>query len=255
MNCRDIADLEPLYLSGELAAEEDPARAAAVRAHLTVCETCARNIEKQMELDRVLSEGVRSEPIDNSALDQGVLARIAATQRPRMMWIAATAAMAAIVALGVFGSQVLMMRPSTPLCTDAAKDHRDEVVNGELRAWRHTIPEIQVLADRPGVGVPVSAPPGYRLERGKLCRLEGQVYLHLVYSNGAQEFSLFLRHRGAEMPPGTAKEIANGRPLYTVDRGADHVAFLQTDRLTAVIVTDQSSQTALSLARFAASSL
>ena len=255
MNCRDIADLQPLYLSGELASEPDPTRADAFRAHLAVCEACSRDVERQVEVDRALSDGVRAEHVDNSALDRGVLASIAATRRPRMIWMAAAAAMTAIVALGVFGSQVLMMRPSNPLCTDAAKDHRDEVVNGELRAWRHTVPELQVLADRPGVGVPIAAPPGYRLERGKLCRLEGHVYLHLVYSNGAQEFSLFLRHRGAEMPPGPAKEIANGRPLYTVDRGRDHVAFVQTDRLTAVIVTDQSSQTALALARFAASSL
>ena len=253
MTCRDIADLQPLYLSGEL----NGGRAAAFRAHLDACESCARELEQQAELDRSLRDGVRAgDHLESLPVEDRVRARISAERRPRrMLWVAAAAAVAAIVAVGVLGSQVLWMRPSTPLCNDAAADHREEVIQGEHRAWRTTVPEIQVLADRPGVGVPLSAPPGYHLERGKLCRLEGHVYLHLVYSNGTQEFSLFLRHRGAELPPGPARDTANGRPLYTADRGHEHIAFLQTDRLTAVIVTDQSSQAALSLARFAASTL
>ena len=257
MTCRDIADLQPLYLSGELDRELNPARCSAFRVHLATCETCAREMEGLADVDRALREGVRADPVQAVTLEHRVRARIAAERRPRaMMWMAAAAAaVAAIVVMGVLGSQVLLTRPSTPLCNDAAADHREEVINASYRAWRTTVPEIQVLADRPGVTVPLSAPPGYRLERGKLCRLEGHVYLHLVYTNGAQEFSLFLRQRGAELPPGPAKDIANGRPLYTADRGHEHVAFLQTDRLTALIVTDQSSDAALQLARFAASTL
>lgn len=256
MTCQDIADLQPLYLSGELASEADPSRAAAFGAHLAACEACAMEVRRQAEIDRSLRDGVRAEQVETAGIDRRIRSQVAASRRPRaMVWIAAAAAIAAIVVLGVFASHVLLMTPSTPLCNDAALDHSEEVVHGALRAWRTTVPQIQVLADRPGVSVPLAAPPGYHLERGKLCRLEGHVYLHLVYSNGAQEFSLFLRHRGAEFPPGSAKEIANGRPLYTAERGREHVAFLQTDRLTAMIVTDQSSQAALALARFAASSL
>jgi len=256
MTCKDVADLQPLYLSGELEREMNPARYSAFRVHLATCESCAREIERTAEIDRALRDGVQADQIESVPLEHRVRLGIAAGRRPRMMmWMAAAAAMAAVVVMGVIGSQVLLMRPSSPLCNAAADDHRAEVVRGEHRAWRTTTPEIQVLAERPGVSVPLSAPPGYHLDRGRLCRLEGQVYLHLVYSNGAQEFSLFLRHRGAELPPGAAKDSANGRPLYTADRGHEHVAFLQTDRLTALIVTDQSSRTALELARFAASTL
>jgi anti-sigma factor RsiW len=256
MTCRDIAELTPLYLSGELARGLNPARFSAFRVHVATCESCARELEQQGDMDESLRNGVRAIPFESGPVEARVRSRIAAERRPRMAaWMGAAAAVAAILVMGIFGSRVLMMRPATPLCDDAADDHRTEVVDSQHRAWRTTVPEIQVLADRPGVDVPVAAPAGYHLDRGKLCRLEGKVYLHLVYSNGAQEFSLFLRHRGAELPPGTARETANGRPLYTADRGHEHVAFLQTDRLTAVIVTDQSSQAALALARFAASSL
>jgi anti-sigma factor RsiW len=260
MTCKDISDLEPLYLSQELAG--DPARAARFEAHLAECESWARAMEQQAELDRYLRDGIRAESMEQSDVENRIRARISlmpaqpSERRWRMaMWMAAAAAVAAVLVMGTFGSRVLLIRPSNPLCNDAANDHRDEVVNGGRRAWRTTVPEIQVLADRPGVGVPLAAPPGYHLDRGKLCRLEGHVYLHLVYSNGTQEFSLFLRHRGAELPPGPARDTANGRPLYTADRGHEHIAFLQTDGITAVIVTDQSSQAALSLARFAASTL
>jgi anti-sigma factor RsiW len=254
MTCRDIAEWTPLYLSGELARELNPTRFSAFRVHLATCECCAREVEQQREMDESLQSGVRAEPFESAVVEARVRSRIASERRPRMAaWIAA--AVAAILVVGIFGSRVLMMRPASPLCDDAADDHRTEVVDAQHRAWRTTVQEIQVLADRPGVAVPVAAPAGYHLDRGRLCRLEGKAYLHLVYSNGAQEFSLFLRHRGAELPPGAARETANGRPLYTADRGHEHVVFLQTDRLTAVIVTDQSSQAALSLARFAASSL
>lgn len=251
MTCKDIADLQPLYLSGELDAE----RAAAFAAHLAECEPCAQDTERQTEFDQSLRNGARAEHFESTPVEKRIRARIAAERRPRMAWAGVAAGVAAVIALGVFGSRVLLMQPTDPLCKDAADDHRAEVVNAEYRAWRTTVPQIQVLADRPGVDVPLKAPPGYRLDRGKLCRLEGQVYLHLVYTNGHQEFSMFLRHRGPEMPPGQARDSVNGRPLYTVDRGKEHIAFLQTDRLTAVIVTDQSSDAALSLARFAASSL
>lgn len=94
------------------------------------------------------------------------------------------------------------------------------------------------------------APVGYRLEHGKLCRLDGRPFLHLVYTNGANEVSVFLRPWDDPEPSqGTAMETVNNSVLYTVDIGPEHLSFFQTRQLTAVVVSDQSDgKTALSVA-------
>jgi hypothetical protein len=92
------------------------------------------------------------------------------------------------------------------------------------------------------------APVGYRLEHGKLCRLDGRPFLHLVYTDGANEVSVFLRQWDSEPSTGIARETVNNSVLYTVDIGPEHLGFFQTRQLTAVVVSDQSGKTALSVA-------
>jgi hypothetical protein len=144
------------------------------------------------------------------------------------------------VLLAAVGYRVFAATPQ--VCADAALDHRLEVTGQQYRPWLFDRAAIESLAERQGVPAPVVAAlgnAGYRLERGKVCRLAGQAFLHLVYSDGSREFSVFLRRREA------------GRMWdRTLDGAAvdqQYVTSLRTDRLTGIVVTGQSREAALRL--------
>jgi len=86
------------------------------------------------------------------------------------------------------------------------------------------------------------APAGYRLEHAKMCGIDGKAALHLVFTNGSQEVSVYVRARS-----GTARSNA----VRTVNVASEHLAAIQGDRLEAIVATAGSSAECLSFARFA----
>jgi anti-sigma factor RsiW len=261
MNCSEIAELTPLYLSLEL----DRDRAAAFDAHLKSCPSCMRELERQARLDAELREVVAGEPVDTASVDRRVRERIAAESEGsswlaplHRRWVIVAIGAAAALLIVAVGYRGLLGSRVAPVYAAAALDHRREVVQNEPRHWKVDPSAVAALAE--SQGIPVSAPAAlssgaYRLERAKLCFLDGRIFLHLVYSDGTQEFSVYLRQRGAESLPGRTRETDNGRVLHTSDSGSEHVASFQTDGLTVMVVTDQSADTALHFARFAAATL
>jgi hypothetical protein len=233
MNCSEIAELEPLFLSGEMPAEERDS----FRAHLAGCRNCAVNVERQQALDRGLRDAF-SLP-DVSSLQQSVRHQIARKRSSRIAMI--TAAAAAVLFAVFLGYR---LRPGDVL-SDAARDHRLEVMEHQPRRWKTDPAEIQKLAARFALADPsTSASTNYHLERAKMCGLAGQPALHLVYSNGVREFSVYVRTR-----------TAADRDPRAVRLGSENLATLQTDRLEAVVVTAGSSSECLEFSRFAATVL
>jgi len=229
MNCREALELSSLYLSREL----DGARAAEMRNHLDSCSSCAGEMEQIREADLRLRDVLLDEQVDTSAID----ARVRECIRPSRRWMAAAAGIAAALVVGL--TVRMELRPD-PTCVDAAVDHHDEVVNGVPRRWRTDAQEIAQLAAKQGVAVPQLEGAGYRLERGKLCRLTGHIYLHVIVSDAAgSEMSIFLA-------PGDS-----AAPVRVMDSGAEHVAYFETGRVKAIVVADQSSASAAGLARAA----
>ncbi len=105
-------------------------------------------------------------------------------------WMLAVAGLAAVLLLAVF-----LMR-ARPVYAAAAKDHRLEIVELQPRKWSTDRASIAALAQRQGVpdsAIDLIAPAGYHLAQGKLCFLDGKVFLHLVYANDAGKLSVFLR--------------------------------------------------------------
>ena len=231
MNCADIEELAPLYLSGEM--EESQRRV--VRAHLAQCRICASEIDRQMALDARLRHAVSTELPDSVGVERSVRGRIRVERAWRF------AAVAAAVLLAVFlGYRAL--RPVSRLYIDAALDHRLEVMEHQPRRWRSDPAEIEKLASRfalPDVGA--LAPAGYRLEHAKMCGIDGKPALHLVYTNGREELSFYIRAR-------TGGEEA----LHAFTVGSEHLAAFQTDRLEAIVATGGSGGECLQFARFAA---
>jgi anti-sigma factor RsiW len=252
MNCQEIDLLAPLYLTDEL----DSTQAARFAAHLESCASCAAEIRQQRDLDARLREGVMGEgdmtdTIDAAALSARVRKNIGDARRiQRGKWIAA-ASIAAMLLVAIGGYRLFSKRDAA-LCADAADDHRTEVVEHQRRNWLTDPSAIAQLASRQGLqsAAPVAlAPPGYHLERGKLCRLDGRVFLHLVYSDGAHEFSFFLRDRPAAEP--TRAMAAS----LSLDQDTQHVASVENARFTALVVTDESHAAAREIANFTAKRL
>lgn len=216
-------------------------------------------MQRAEEMDARLRAAILAEPIDTAALDAGILRRIAVQVNRRRIqrgkWIAG-AGIAAMLAIAAGGYWFLPNRGSAAMCADAARDHRVEVVEHQRRNWLTDAAAIDALAARRGLSASAAeaiAPAGYRLERGKLCRLGGRVFLHLVYSNGLHEFSFYLRDSApSEAFPGTSRAIAAGLNL---DLGAEHVAEVPSVRFTALVVTDESQDAARDIARLTATHL
>jgi anti-sigma factor RsiW len=248
MNCSEIQELAPLYLAAEL----DAPRGAELRAHLDSCAECRCEIEDQIELDRRLRSELSAAAPDPSAVEARVREVIASERRRFLTPVRAALAIAASLLLAI--AIVVAMRAGfspqpVAICSDAARDHIHEIVQQEPRRWTSDLAGIDTLAGRVGVARSTRSKislPGYQVERGRLCRLNGRVYLHLVYTSGAREFSLYL---------GSAFGSGRAADLYTADSNGQHTATLQSRDQRIVVVTGESADAARNLASLAARAL
>jgi hypothetical protein len=189
------------------------------------------------ELDQRVRESILAEEIDVSRLELAVRNQI----RPNRHVPGWVFAAAASIVLTIAGG-IAYRAQTPPLCVAAAQDHEREIVNSEPRRWLSDVSAIQSLAEKQGV--PSSAiaaldTTGYRLERGRLCFLEKQIFLHLVYTNDGREFSVYLRPRSSLLH----------RSVHQASVAAEDLAFFESDRLTAVFVAHQPGANVLAFAR------
>lgn len=233
MICRDIEELAPLYLSGEL--EEN--QRDLFRAHLAECRHCAAEMDRQIALDTSLRHAVPEELPDAAAIQKSIRGRIGRERSWRFAAVAAAALFAAVL-----GYWALHGRETPAVYADVALDHRLEVIEHQPRHWRTDPAEIERLAARFNLpDVASLAPQGYRLEHAKMCGIDGKAALHLVFTNGSQDFSVYIRTRAE-----------GDKILREVSVGAEHLAAFQTDRLEAVVATAESSEECRQFAEFAA---
>jgi hypothetical protein len=255
MNCNEMTELAPLYISGELESES----AAQFEAHLKGCGACRAEIEAQNGLDARLRGALLAEEVDVSRINRRVRGMIAAdaaqpvppqVQRKSRRWVTAPLGIAASLLLLAAG-YVLFPGRVARVYADAASDHRVEVVDQQPRRWVSDPAGIKALAEKQGIpgSVPVTLASGYRLERAKICWLDRRSFLHLVYSNGTGEFSLYLRAREGNLLPGAIRGIANGRLLHASSAGSENVSSFETPQLIAVVVTDQPADAAQRFAK------
>jgi hypothetical protein len=195
------------------------------------------------ELDQRVRAAVLSEQIDTARLEASIRERLRRPILPR--WALAAAASIALAIAGGLTYRTFFRAQTPPICVAAAQDHNHEITNGQPREWLSSLSAIQSLAVQQGVpaaAVSALGTTGYRLERGRLCFLKKQIFLHLVYTKDDTELSFYLRPHGSESPfDGSVRQAS-------VD--SEDLAYFQTDRLTAVFVAEQSTE-ALVFARAA----
>jgi anti-sigma factor RsiW len=245
MTCSDAASLIPLYLTGEL----DEARTHEFLRHTHVCADCAREASEQAAFDARMRAAILSEPVDPAAVERRVVQKIAAEKATRTRrWGFAAAGIAALLTIGVYG---YFFRPgATRTLAAAARDHRLEIEDHQPRKWRTDLVSVTEVAAREGIStseITRLAPASYHFEEGKLCLLNGRLYLHLVYADAAgdRKVSVFLDGRNQH----------TGMPVNTSTFGAENVAGFSTGSVTAMVVTDQSRDAAREFARYAAAAI
>jgi anti-sigma factor RsiW len=223
MNCSEVQEIAPLWLSGEL----EEVRSSQVRAHLEGCAGCARSIGEDASLDVRIRTALAEDGPASSRTERMVLRRI--TLERRWRWLVASGA-AAVVLLGlIFGAPLVTKQQPEKLFLDAARDHRLEVMEHQPRRWRSEAVDVGVLAERfglTGATAVALAPAGYRLVHAKTCGLEGRPALHLVYTDGAREISLYVR-----------RETGGLRRVGSAEIGTERMASAQHGGYSAVAVT------------------
>jgi len=241
MNCNDIREVASLYLTGEL----DEARAREFATHLTSCSDCAREIGEHKAVDDLIRAHMLVEPLDVSRIEQSVRTSIRTTSRHRVM---AVLALAAVIVLAFGSYQLILSARTKAIYSAAARDHRREIVERQPRKWQTGVPAIERLAASQGVQASVLSalmPAGYRLAQGRLCLLNGRLFVHLLYSNASGNFSLFLRTQDTPNISGGASGAYAG----------EQVAGFQTNSVTALIVMEASGDEATRLANSISSAL
>lgn len=224
MNCREVLEI----------ASQNAPLSAEVRRHLESCAACAQEIEHMTDVDARVREALLSEEIDTSRVEAKVRSTIAPSRR--WMGIAAGIAAALVVAIA---AQWNVVRDRTYAA--AAVDHHREVVNHERRNWLTDMVAIAELAGKRGIFIPQLAQDGYRLQRAKLCRLNGTIYLHAIFTDAAgAEMSLFLGNGGA-----------GDSPVRTYDSSSEHVAYFETARAKGIVVSNGSKDAAAQMAQSA----
>jgi anti-sigma factor RsiW len=196
------------------------------------------------ELDQSLRASILSEHMDTAQLERSIREKIKRPFLPR--WALATAAGIALAITGGLAYRSLF-KPPPLICVAAARDHNHEIVNGAPREWLSEPAAIQSLAAQQGVpsaALAALGTTGYRLEGGRLCFLNKQIFLHLAYSKDDLELSVYLRPRGSQSP-------VDGS-IHEASIDTEDLAYFQTAGLTAVFVAEHSRAEALAFARAAA---
>ncbi len=249
MNCREARLLAPLYLSGEL----DPERRSSCDLHLASCPACEEVFEQQRACDARLAAALGSdlpEMARVNKINQYVRSRIPAVELERsrkQRWLVPSAIAASLIAAMIGLYTLIVPSAVPPSYAAAAQDHRTEVVEHQPRHWRSTPAELQALMARSGLSLTQAAAlaaPGYWLEHAKTCGIAGRRTLHLVFSNGAQQYSLYLR------PDDGPKE-----DVRLIQHNMEAVAGFETGHFSALLVTTGTSTRCNELAHLAAARL
>lgn len=246
-----------LYCSGEL----DGRAMADFERHMQECPQCAREYKLVGTYDDLLKDAFEQQPLSAEEIRKNILAQISQgvpasrfSFRTIPRWAVAAAA-AALVIIFVAGVWLKRSTPAYPLYSAAIEDHLDEVVLGQPRKWRESQDEIETLAQKrisDGTLVKRLCPPSFRLMRARLCDLDGQVFVHFVYSNGDRSVSFFARaNDDQQLREGVAAR--QPPPVEEHSQGELRADGFRTDKFTLVIVSDLPASENLRLAREASS--
>ena len=181
-----------------------------------------------MNIDDQLRHALFAETPDASGVVATVRTRIRQEEQLRArqrLWLGIAAA--ALLTMGAAASWVAVRRAEPKVLAAAVRDHRVEVLQNSPRRWKVSILAMQPLLEQYRVGwsdVQTLLPVGFVLAKVKECRIDGQPTLHMVFSDGLRNLSVFVRAGSSE----------TGLPQASLD-GAEVAAF-RRGNLSGIVV-------------------
>jgi anti-sigma factor RsiW len=208
MNCEEAKGLIQLYLDDEL----DARNTLAAQQHLELCDDCSREFNILLAQDRSLRRAAQAQIIDGGKLRADILKAIG-RQAPASQTTAKISRLAyrlklspwrraaAVAALAIVAALVVLRFAQTPsinesVCAAMIEDHtgHDSVGNmmgamiinpEELGQFARTFAQLNATPDLSAFG--------YDNPQGRICKLDGIEFLHLIYRHPDQEpLSLFI---------------------------------------------------------------
>jgi hypothetical protein len=131
------------------------------------------------ELDDLIRSAAMAEPLNSDAVEREVRGRL---HRRRWTWLAGVG-IAAALALAALGTMRVPREYK-----DAVRDHRLEVVEHRPRHWRMDPADLRRVENQH----PITVPAGYRLKEAKTCGIAGRPVMHLVYTDGSRDVSVYV---------------------------------------------------------------
>jgi len=206
MNCSEVREIIQLYMDDELESRDT----LKVQQHLESCSACSHVLEMFLEQDRLLRQEARGQEVDGSLLRESILDAIRSQAKhplnrfgARAAWIAPRAWMriAAMAVLAIAGGLLLSRAGLLPGVAEnvyaaVASDHADHCsVDSRLgavvaREELDSLSRVYGKLDRtPDLSAFLYGDPA-----GRACKVNGTLFLHLVYySPDRQPLSVFLR--------------------------------------------------------------
>lgn len=187
------------------------------------------NLEQYRIADARVRVAVRAAGIKGVPLRDRIQRWIAPRNRRTLLLAAGSLAIAALAA-GI----VSHIAPRVPrLYWEAAADHHREVADSR----GNTLASEPIASLAKGHGVAASVlqalgRDGYQPKKGDVRRLDGRLFLHLLYSDGTRTFSAYLRPRDRALASAPAE----------AHLGGEHLVFVQGVRLTLLLVASNAGE-------------
>ena len=196
MNCENVQDLLPLYLSGELRGED----LVAMQLHMQACESCSKAVSADRDLDAALRTALLEDTPDVSALLHRVHAGMTIPwwkRTPRLLsarTVAVIATVAIVVGLGLPKLYVHQLQRTMAL--NAAQDHYSDLILQRHPDWTYEPQDVahfiqNQFPQQLGL-LALITPKGSSFEKVRVCTFGGARYAHFVFRSGSLETSVFL---------------------------------------------------------------
>lgn len=218
MNCDQIHEITPLYLTGELQGE--PLKE--FNQHIAECRACAGNVDSDRQLDSALRSAFKEEVLNPSAVVARVRKQINGDVRtrrvpwrvPHLAWAKAGFAFAAalVLAIATLGSLSGYWHQKG-MALAAADDHFNDLVLHRHSDWLVKPAVMAAFLDQQfpqhaGLLARITLEHS-SLEKVRLCRLKQATYAHLVFKTGEVETSVFLIDNPRRSPDYQAAHLRN----------------------------------------------
>lgn len=237
-DCQKTRELIGLYLDNEL--EATPTQQTA--AHLEQCASCRREFEAIRSQNELLSRSIKNSAYDTQPLRASIEAATIGRHRVHLpLWTLArtrAGAMAFISALAVVIAALIYLQGfigasgANPLYWAAAENHRACIADYAAPDWVRSQTDIDELAASfldEKVHISLMIGSDYRLTHARVCLLNGERFLHLIYeTSDRREASLFVgRWSRDHLPDGERSISLDGHVIQLAFASNLHVTGTQ----------------------------